>query len=87
VCHGLAHDQAEVTPIEVLSDLRANVDGALELLGGLDDSDLDRQATAVDRAAVGPFYPTLQTLGQFIDEGLIGHIRVHRESLRATVGR
>jgi hypothetical protein len=83
----VAAERAAVSPIDVLSELRANSVAALELLGSLDDSVLDRAAADVDRAAVGPFYPTLQTLGQFIDEALTGHLRVHRESLRATVGR
>ena len=83
----VAQDKAGVSPSEVLSDLRNNTAAALELLASLDETALDRPATAVDRAAVGPFHPTLQTLGQFVDEALIGHLRVHRESLRVTLGR
>lgn len=71
----VAQDKAGVSPIEVLSELRSHTGAALELLASLDETALDRPATEVDRAAVGPFYPTLQTLGQFVDEALIGHRR------------
>jgi hypothetical protein len=47
---------------------------------------LERPVTDVDHAAPGPFYPEVRTLGQFVDDALIGHVGVHRESLRATVG-
>ena len=83
----MAQEKAGLSPVDVLSGLRTNAAAALDLLGSLDDAALDTPATDVVRAAVGPFYPTLQTLGQFIDEALVGHVRVHRESLRATVGR
>ncbi len=83
----VAQDKAGVSPIDVLSELRTNAAAALDLFASLDDAALDTPATDVDRAAVGPFYPTLRTLGQFIDEAVVGHVRVHRESLRATVGR
>jgi hypothetical protein len=83
----VAKDKQTVTPIEVLGDLMTNSGAALDVLRGMSDADLGRHVTDLDRAAVGPFYPTLQTLGQLVDEGLIGHIKVHRESLRATLGR
>ena len=83
----VAQDKAGVSSIDVLSELRTNTATALELLGSLTDMAMDTPAADVDRAAVGPFHPALQTLMQFVNDGLIGHLRVHRESLRATVGR
>ena len=83
----VAGGKAAVTPVEVQGELRTNTVAALDLLRSLCDEDLDRRVTDSDRAALGPFHPQLETLGQFIQEGPIGHVRIHRESLRATLGR
>ena len=83
----VAGGKAAVTPVEVRGELRTKTVAALDLLRSLSDKDLDRRVTDADRAAPGPFDPQLETLGQLIQEGPIGHVRIHRESLRATLGR
>jgi hypothetical protein len=65
----------------------ANAAEAVATIRGLTDEQLDREVTDADRDAVGPFNPDLRTVGQIVDQMLVGHIRVHLTSFEATVAR
>jgi hypothetical protein len=83
----MAEQNANVTQEQVRELLKVNAAAALEVIRGLRDEQLDRKLTSADREAVGPFNPDLDTVGQIVDQMLVGHIHVHLSSFRATVGR
>jgi hypothetical protein len=83
----MAEQHANVTQAEVLGVLSANSARALELIRGLSDDQLERRLSDLDRENTGPFNPELYTVGQIIEQMLIGHVQVHLSSLKATVGR
>jgi hypothetical protein len=82
-----AEKNAGVTPQQVHELLMVNAAAAAEIIAGLSDEQLDREVTDADRDAVGPFNPDLRTVGQIVEQMLVGHIRVHLTSFQATVGR
>ena len=82
-----AEKNATVTPQQVHELLATNASAAAAIIRGLTDAQLDREVSAADRDAVGPFNPDLRTVGQIIEQMLIGHIRVHLTSLQATVSQ
>jgi hypothetical protein len=82
-----AERNAAVTQEQVHELLMANAAEAVATIRGLTDEQLDREVTDADRDAVGPFNPDLRTVGQIVDQMLVGHIRVHLTSFQATVAR
>lgn len=82
-----AEKNADVTQEQVHHLLVANAAAALEVISGLTDEQLDRELSAADREAVGPFNPELSTAGQIVEQCLVGHVRVHLTSVQAAVGR
>jgi len=83
----MAERNAQVTQDRVRKLLLAKAAAALELIHGLTDEQLDRKLTDADREALGPFNPGLCTVGQIIQQMLLGHLEIHRSSFQATVGR
>lgn len=85
---GVAEEQAGVTKAEVLALLRTNADAALRLVRSLNDEQLERGIAQADRDALRPWVVgEVNTVAHLVSEQLIGHVQLHRSSLRATVGR
>jgi hypothetical protein len=82
-----AEQHADVTKPQVLELLTTNTASALELIGGLSDEQLQRDIGARDQQALLQWCGEARTVDQLIEQLLIGHILLHRSSLRATVGR
>lgn len=84
---GVAQEQLDVTQAEVLELLRSNTKAAVELLRSLSDEQLQRPISSEDEEALVPWCGGARTVEELVQRLLIGHVHLHRSSLRATVGR
>ena len=66
---------------------QTNPKGAKRRLRGLTDEQLQRDIGDRDQEALLPWCGPARTVEELVDNMLIGHIRLHRSSLKATVGR
>jgi len=78
---------ADVTKPQVLELLNSNTASALDLIRGLSDEQLQRGIGGRDQQALLQWCGEARTVDQLIEQLLIGHVLLHRSSVRATVGR
>ncbi len=82
-----AEQHADVTKPQVLGLLNSNTATALDLIRGLTEEQLQRGIGISDQQALLQWCGEARTVDRLIEQLLIGHILLHRSSLRATVGR
>ena len=82
-----AEQHADVTKPQVLELLNSNTASALDLIRGLSDEQLQRGIGGRDQQALLQWCGEARTVDQLIEQLLIGHVLLHRSSVRATVGR
>jgi hypothetical protein len=84
---GVAEEQADVTPGEVLELLNSNTKAAAEVLRGLSEDELQRPISSEDQQALVAWCGGARNVQELAENMLIGHVHLHRSSLRAMVGR
>ena len=84
---GVAEEKVDVTPAEVLQLLNTNTKAAVDVVRRLTDEQLQREISPEDQAALVPWCGGARTVDELVEHMLIGHIQLHRSSLRAMVGR
>jgi hypothetical protein len=84
---GVAEAHADVQPPEVLDLLDANTKAAAEIVRGLTPEQLEREIAPEDQQALVAWCGGARTVDELIQRMLIGHIGLHRSSLRAMLGR
>ncbi len=72
-----ARDWAQISKEETLIPLRRHADEAVAFVGQLSDEQLDHTTKA-------PLDDTTMSVQHMVD-GMIDHVRIHRESIRATI--